>query len=70
MPIFMVIARSTAEISGGGLIQPPPRPQNSQKKPGLVRVKVIKCRGESFARCRVIARNVEGGGPFRPPQSF
>ena len=33
--------------------------------------KVIKCRGESFARCRVIARNVEGGGPFRPPpQSF
>ena len=23
--------------------------------------KVIKCRGESFARCRVIARNVEGG---------
>ena len=28
--------------------------------------KVIKCRGESFARCRVIARNVEGG-PFRPP---
>ena len=32
--------------------------------------KVIKCRGESFARCRVIARNVEGG-PFRPPpQSF
>ena len=32
--------------------------------------KVIKCRGESFARCRVITRNVEGGGPFRPPQSF
>ena len=33
--------------------------------------KVIKCRGESFTRCRVIARNVEGG-PFRPPppQSF
>ena len=31
--------------------------------------KVIKCRGESFARCRVIARNVEGG-PFRPPQSI
>ena len=28
--------------------------------------KVIKCRGESFARCRVIARNVEGGA-FRPP---
>ena len=27
--------------------------------------KVIKCRGESFARCRVIVRNVEGG-PFRP----
>ena len=25
--------------------------------------KVIKCRSESFARCRVIARNVEGGGP-------
>ena len=22
--------------------------------------KVIKCRGESFARCRVIAQNVEG----------
>ena len=34
--------------------------------------KVVKCRGESFARCRVIARNVEGGGGlFRPPpQSF
>ena len=33
--------------------------------------KIIKCRGESFARCRVIARNVEGGllGP-PPPQSF
>ena len=31
--------------------------------------KVIKCRGESFARCRVIARNVEGG-PFRPPPVF
>ena len=33
--------------------------------------KVIKCRGESFARCRVIAGNVEGGlkGP-PPPQSF
>ena len=28
--------------------------------------KVIKCRGESFARCRVIARNVEGG-PKGPP---
>ena len=24
--------------------------------------KVIKCRGESFARCRVITQNVEGGG--------
>ena len=34
--------------------------------------KVIKCRGESFAHCRVIARNVEGGllGPPPPPQSF
>ena len=33
--------------------------------------KVIKCRGESFARCRVIARNVEGGGLLGPPpQSF
>ena len=31
--------------------------------------KVIKCRGESFARCRIIARNVEGG-PFRPPPSL
>ena len=29
--------------------------------------KVIKCRGESFARCRVIARNVEGGGLLAPP---
>ena len=29
--------------------------------------KVIKCRGESFARCRVIARNVEGGGLLGPP---
>ena len=29
--------------------------------------KVIKCRGESFACCRVITRNVDGGGPFRPP---
>ena len=27
---------------------------------------VIKCRGESFARCRVIARNFEGG-PWWPP---
>ena len=33
--------------------------------------KVIKCRGESFSRCRVIARNVEGGGLLGPPpQSF
>ena len=31
--------------------------------------KVTKCRGESFARCRVIARNIEGG-PFRPPPSL
>ena len=30
--------------------------------------KVIKCRGESFARCRVIARNVEGGA--LPPPVF
>ena len=29
--------------------------------------KVIKCRGESFARCRVIARNVEGGGGLLGP---
>ena len=29
--------------------------------------KVIKCRGESFARCRVIARNVEGEAPPPPP---
>ena len=28
---------------------------------------VIKCRGKSFASCRVIARNVEGGGPSWPP---
>ena len=28
---------------------------------------VIKCRGESFARCRVIARNVEGGGGLLGP---
>ena len=26
--------------------------------------KVIKCRGESFARCKVIAQNVGGGGAF------
>ena len=32
--------------------------------------KVIKCRGESFARCRVIARNVEGGGLLGPPPVF
>ena len=33
--------------------------------------KVIKCRGESFARCRVIARNVEGGGGLLgPPPVF
>ena len=32
---------------------------------------VIKCRGESFARCRVIARYVEGGGgPSWPPSLF
>ena len=31
--------------------------------------KVIKCRSESFARCRVITQNVEGG-PFRPPPSL
>ena len=28
---------------------------------------VIKCRSESFARCRVIARNVEGGHYTPPP---
>ena len=33
--------------------------------------KVIKCRGESFVRCRVIARNVEGGaGLLGPPSLF
>ena len=32
--------------------------------------KVIKCRGESFARCRVIAINVEGGGLLGPPPVF
>ena len=32
--------------------------------------KVRKCRGESFARCRVIARNVEGGGLLGPPPSL
>ena len=32
--------------------------------------KVIKCRGESFARCRVIARNVEGGLLGPPPSLF
>ena len=32
--------------------------------------KVIKCRGESFARCRVIARNVEGGGGLLGPPSL
>ena len=30
---------------------------------GTRKKKVIKCRGESFARCRVIARNVEGAPP-------
>ena len=33
MPIFMVIARSTAEISAGGLIQPPPGHRPCQKSP-------------------------------------
>ena len=32
--------------------------------------KVIKCRGESFARCRVITQNVEGGGAFQAPPSL
>ena len=32
--------------------------------------KVIKCRGESFARCRVIAPNVEGGLLGPPPPVF
>ena len=32
--------------------------------------KVIKCRGESFARCRVIARKVEGGLLGPPPPSL
>ena len=31
---------------------------------------VIKCRGESFARCRVIAQNVEGGHDGPPPPSY
>ena len=31
---------------------------------------VIKCRGESFARCRVIVRNVEGGHYGPPPPSL
>ena len=31
---------------------------------------VIKCRGESFARCRVIERYVEGGGHHGPPPSL
>ena len=31
---------------------------------------VIKCRGESFARCRVIARYVEGGPSCPPPPVF
>ena len=32
--------------------------------------KFIKCRGESFARCRVIAWNVEGGLLGPPPSLF
>ena len=32
--------------------------------------KVITCRGESFARCRVITRNVEGGPKSPPPPVF
>ena len=32
--------------------------------------KVIKCRSESFARCRVIVRNVEGGLLGPPPPVF
>ena len=32
--------------------------------------KVIKCRGKSFARCRVIVQNVEGGGLLGPPPSL
>ena len=31
---------------------------------------VIKCRGESFARCRVIARYVKGGLSWPPPPSL
>ena len=37
---------------------------------GTRKKKVIKCRGESFARCRVIARNVEGGLKGPPPPVF
>ena len=32
--------------------------------------KVIKCRGESFARRRVITQNVERGGLLGPPSVF
>ena len=51
-----------------------PYPRPSQIKCQNVRETrkkiVIKCRGESFARCRVIARYVEGGGHHGPPPSL
>ena len=53
MPIFMVIARSTAEISGGGGFDstpPPPPPATEQpKKPGLVRVMDINIYIRSYS---------------------
>ena len=48
---------------------PRPRANLGVKMCGeLVKKIVIKCRDESFARCRVIARYVEGGH-HGPPQS-
>ena len=49
--------------------EPYPRPsqiwcQNVQETRNKI---VIKCRGESFARCRVIVRYVEGGGAIMAP---
>ena len=56
-----------------GYVNSEPYPRASQiwcqNVRGTWKKKVIKCRGESFARCRVIARNVEGGA-FRPPPSL
>ena len=57
--------------------EPYPRPSQiwSQTVRETRKKIVIKCRGESFARCRVIARYVEGGGgrypwPWPPPPSL